>query len=295
MTKIKDDQTETMANYKQLIGINGQESLAERQFGLGYTEVDALKAEKLVNDLTDLVLAIPIQSKSDLSSVNLFMHYLNHEEWLEASSVSDSVEGYFDSKQTVRISNKDLESPKVQNSESIPNNDKGDETIQGWEKSCFPGSMSCLFDQIKTKKTFYYYQGTITTPPCVKPVKYLVFKQPIQVSKEDFNTLRKNVFQYREQDEGRGNANRFLTFVTEKNVKDQRVVRQLDTSEVACGQSDQMKQFIKNSILESEQEGDQKSFSQDSLTQNSGSIVQNSKMQNKESIQAMLDNSELKE
>jgi hypothetical protein len=69
----------------------------------------------------------------------------------------------------------------------------------------------------------------------VKPVKYLVFKQPIQVSKEDFNTLRKNVFQYREQDEGRGNANRFLTFVTEKNVKDQRVVRQLDTSEVACG------------------------------------------------------------
>jgi len=54
--------------------------------------------------------------------------------------------------------------------------------------------MSCLFDQIKTKKTFYYYQGTITTPPCTKSVKYLVFKQPIQVSKEDFNTLRKNVF-----------------------------------------------------------------------------------------------------
>lgn len=118
---------------------------------------------------------------------------------------------------------------------------------------CYPGSMACLFEQIKTKKTFYYYEGTITTPPCVKPVKYIVFKQPVVVSKEDFNTLRKNVFQYREQDEGRGNANRFLTYVTEKNVKEEkRVIQQLDTSEISCGQTEQMKQFIKNSILESE-------------------------------------------
>lgn len=85
--------------------------------------------EKLVNDLTDLVLAIPIQSKSDLSTVNLFMHYLNHEDWFEASAVSDTVESYFDSKQAVRISNKDLESPKVQNSESLPNNESKDESI----------------------------------------------------------------------------------------------------------------------------------------------------------------------
>lgn len=91
--------------------------------------MDALKVEKLVNDLTDLVLAIPIQSKSDLSTVNLFMHYLNHEDWFEASAVSDTVESYFDSKQAVRISNKDLESPKVQNSESLPNNENKEESI----------------------------------------------------------------------------------------------------------------------------------------------------------------------
>jgi len=123
MKFIKDDNTATIDDFKKLIGINGEKSLAERQFGLGYTEADALRTEKLVNDLTDLVLAIPIQTKSDLSTVNLFLHYLNHEEWFEASAVSDTVESFFDSKQAVRISNKDLESPKVQNSQSVPSTD----------------------------------------------------------------------------------------------------------------------------------------------------------------------------
>lgn len=76
-------------------------------------------------------------------------------------------------------------------------------------------------------------------------------------------------------------------------VSEKRVVRQLDTSDVSCGQTDQMKQFIKNSILESENEAKDASFSQNDLTQDGAAILQNSKMMNKESIQAMLDNSEL--
>lgn len=61
----------------------------------------------------------------------------------------------------------------------------------------------------------YFYKGTTSTPPCDKNVDWLVLKNPMVVSKDDFSALKKNVFQFREEDEGRGNTNRYMSIVSQ--------------------------------------------------------------------------------
>jgi len=40
--------------------------------------------ESLVDKQTDLILSIQILAKEDYAYNNLFMHYINHEDWFEA-------------------------------------------------------------------------------------------------------------------------------------------------------------------------------------------------------------------
>lgn len=88
---------------------------------------------------------------------------------------------------------------------------KEEEKKNAWESFCFPGSLKCLYEQIKQQQSMYFYKGTITTPPCTKTVDYLIMKNPIVISSDDFNALRKNVFAFRTTSE---NVNKYLQTTT---------------------------------------------------------------------------------
>ena len=80
----------------------GAKSFPYKQFGKGYNKQDALSAEYFMNKLTDLVIVIPIQQLSGHDKYNLFLHYLNHEDWFEATPVPIEEADDYDG-QTVKI------------------------------------------------------------------------------------------------------------------------------------------------------------------------------------------------
>ena len=43
----------------------------------------------------------------------MFLHYLNHEDWFEASDIELEEEYYFDDASVVKIQNKDMEIPLI--------------------------------------------------------------------------------------------------------------------------------------------------------------------------------------
>lgn len=55
----------------------------------------------------------------------------------------------------------------------------------------------------------------------------------------------------------KGNANRYLTYVSEKDIKEGKMVRQVDNSKVMCAKTEELKQFIRNSIIQSNNEDSQ--------------------------------------
>lgn len=113
----------------------------------------------MIDQLTDLVLAIPIQAKSDLTNINLFMHYLNHEDWFEAQAIQQEQEYYFDAKQSIKITNKDFEQPEVQDAKDAEEQQmqqEGEELVN-WQKICYPGSIKCLLEQNKQQRSLFFY------------------------------------------------------------------------------------------------------------------------------------------
>lgn len=60
MTLVKQVDNKKAEMLNKLIGVRNRDNLADLQFGRGYLESDALLAEAYIDQLTDLILAIPI-------------------------------------------------------------------------------------------------------------------------------------------------------------------------------------------------------------------------------------------
>lgn len=48
-------------------------------------------------------------------------------------------------------------------------------------------------DLLPASKDYYYYQGSLTTPPCSEGVRWLVMKEPIEMSAEQIAALKKAI------------------------------------------------------------------------------------------------------
>lgn len=44
---------------------------------------------------------------------------------------------------------------------------------------------------LPNKRSYYHYMGSLTTPPCSEGVRWLVLKNPVQISREQLNTFKK--------------------------------------------------------------------------------------------------------
>lgn len=62
-----------------------EDSLIYKQFAKGFNTDDAAAVDLMIDELTDFIMVIPIQIDVKMTSPNLFLHYLNHEDWLEAA------------------------------------------------------------------------------------------------------------------------------------------------------------------------------------------------------------------
>jgi hypothetical protein len=104
--------------------------------------------EYLMAKLTDLILVIPL--KVDISSAtnNMFLHYLNHEDWFEAAPLSGDEATQLNEGDMLKVQNKDLEPPSIQDAKDKPKNIKEAEKNQVnlWETICYPGSLKCLYE-----------------------------------------------------------------------------------------------------------------------------------------------------
>lgn len=103
--------------------------------------------------MVDFIISIPVNVNVTLSRPNMFFHFLSNEDWYEAQEIQLEESSRFSYQQKVKIVTKDLEAPMVQNVK------KGDRTEndQLWEQICYPGSIQCLYKQLKVNKGFYYY------------------------------------------------------------------------------------------------------------------------------------------
>lgn len=88
-----------------------------KQFAQGYNKVDALGMEKIINEMTDFILVIPLKVDTGNDTPNLFLHYINHEDWFEASALGDE-ESQLDTGDKLKINNKDLEDVAIQDSKN---------------------------------------------------------------------------------------------------------------------------------------------------------------------------------
>jgi hypothetical protein len=95
---------------------NLDDSLAYRQFANGFNKDDGLEMDKLLNDMTDAIIVIPISVDINLTGPNMFMHYLNHEDWFEAAALGPNEVSQLDSDDKLKVNNKDLEMPTIQDS-----------------------------------------------------------------------------------------------------------------------------------------------------------------------------------
>ena len=50
--------------------------------------------------------------------------------------------------------------------------------------------LSSIFPE---KKSYYFYEGSLTTPPCTENVQWVIFKDPVKVSLEEVLKLRDNM------------------------------------------------------------------------------------------------------
>lgn len=94
------------------------EGLGYRQFGIGYNEVDGIKAQKYMSEATNLVLSIMVNKKEN-TKANAFFHYLLHEEWFELEQIDILEEYLYDFNQKLKISSKDLEPPLAQDQRTL--------------------------------------------------------------------------------------------------------------------------------------------------------------------------------
>lgn len=104
------------SNEKMAKMFNLDDSLAYRQFANGFNKDDALEMDKLLNDMTDAIIVIPLSVDINMSGPNMFMHYLNHEDWFEAAALGPNEVSQLDSDDKLKVNNKDLEMPTIQDS-----------------------------------------------------------------------------------------------------------------------------------------------------------------------------------
>ena len=159
-------------------------------------EYMAIQAEKDIVESADLILSIPVLYNNDNRNTVLFFYYLNHEQWFETAPIQIEEQGSFGDNQKQKILSKDFESAKMQDMKSLLPQGTGDDPNEKveWENICYPGSIQCLFSQIKTQKSFFYYQGTSAIPPCKKTTQYVVLKNPINISNDDYLSLKQNMY-----------------------------------------------------------------------------------------------------
>ena len=48
-------------------------------------------------------------------------------------------------------------------------------------------------DLLPASKAYYYYQGSLTTPPCSEGVRWLIMKEPIAMSIDQIAALKKAI------------------------------------------------------------------------------------------------------
>lgn len=280
-------QRKDYSSFNDMMGemFNLDKSLAYRQFANGFNKDDGLEMDYLLDKMTDLVLVIPLTVDLTMTAPNMFLHYLNHEDWFEAAALEPEEVSQLDNDDKLKINNKDLEMPTIQDSKD-KNKEMGKQQGKNpgkWELACFPGSLRCLYDQIKQQESMYFYKGTITTPPCTKEVDYVLMKNPIKIRPDDFNSLRKNVFAFRQATE---NINKYLTSTNYKQYKNMQIVRSMDYSEVNCAESKEMKKFMSNSMLLDPIQQEKDRMTLESLSnEDSGNVAMQDMIQKQQLIQ----------
>lgn len=73
----------------------------------------SIKYQKVMDQATDLILSIPVNKARGQLSMNLFMHYLNHEDWFEVGSILLEEEINYNTGQKMKMYSKDIESSKM--------------------------------------------------------------------------------------------------------------------------------------------------------------------------------------
>lgn len=104
-----------------------------------------------MSKITDLILVIPIQIDVNSDTNNMFLHYLNHEDWFEAAPMTAEETSQTSEGDMLKVQNKDLEPPSIQDAKDKPSKIKDAEKnqVNKWETLCYPGSLVCLYEQIK--------------------------------------------------------------------------------------------------------------------------------------------------
>lgn len=99
-----------------------KDSLVYKQFAKGFDKDDAAAMEYYLSKITDLILVIPLKVDIDSSTNNMFLHYLNHEDWFEAAPLSPEETSQMAEGDLLKVQNKDLEPPSIQDAKDKPNN-----------------------------------------------------------------------------------------------------------------------------------------------------------------------------
>lgn len=112
-------------------------------------------------------------------------------------------------------------------------------------------------------------------------------KNPIVVSQDDFNALRKNVYAFRQ---GAENINKFLTNTYYKDYISQEVIRSMDYSTVKCADSEEMKQFISNTMITEQNTQSLEMQTTESLSGSQAEVLAETALEKKQMYQNALRN-----